>query len=113
MASIIAKLQRCGKTNCHCYASGSLHGPYFWLVIYVRSEYQKGKYKWKYLGKDPQLILGKLKDLGIPCNFSGEYLDAKISALKKKTLISQNIRKRNFSTKIFNLEQEEISTQLS
>ena len=113
MASIIAKFQRCGKTNCHCYASGSLHGPYFWLVIYVRSEYQKGKYKWKYLGKDPQLILGKLKDLGVPGNFSREYLDAKVSALKKRTLISGNISKKNFSTKIFNLEQKEISTQLS
>ena len=70
MASIIAKLQRCGKTNCHCYASGSFHGPYFWLVSYVRSEHGKGKYRWKYLGKDPQSIYIKLKDLGVPNNFS-------------------------------------------
>ncbi|MFX1250971.1 MAG: DUF6788 family protein [Promethearchaeota archaeon] len=113
MASIIAKFQRCGKTNCHCYTSGSLHGPYFWLVIYVRFKYKKGKYKWKYLGKDPQRILVKLKDLGVPCNFSREHLDAKISTLKERTLNSGNISKKNFSTKIFNLEQKEVNAQLS
>ena len=112
MASVIAKFQRCGKTNCHCYLNGSLHGPYFWLVSYVRSEHGKGKYRWKYLGKDPQSVITKLKYLGVQSNLSKDQLNSKIFSLKNKSLSSENVRKKNFSTKIFNFELNEVDSTI-
>ncbi|MFX0094376.1 MAG: DUF6788 family protein [Candidatus Hodarchaeota archaeon] len=108
---MVAKLQRCGKTNCHCYAGGTLHGPYFWLVVYVRSESGRGKYQWKYLGKSANLILAKLKDLGVSHILPKEKLDSKVLSLKKKALFPENNSKRNFSGKILSFEHEDLLNQ--
>ena len=53
MASIIVKWQKCGKTGCRC-TEGMPHGPYFWLVTYISvrsTDKRRGKYAWKYLGR--------------------------------------------------------------
>ncbi|MHA2231902.1 MAG: DUF6788 family protein [Candidatus Hodarchaeales archaeon] len=62
MPAIVAKLQRCGKTNCRCFTTGELHGPYFWIVSYRRKKDRngRGKYEWKYLGKAMKVVLEKL-----------------------------------------------------
>lgn len=64
MPSIVAKYQRCGKPNCHCSSGGSFHGPYYWVVTYVKARQQgrKGRYKWKYIGKSPEELEVFLKD---------------------------------------------------
>lgn len=62
MASIIVKWQKCGKTGCRC-TKGVPHGPYFWLVKYIRInslDKRRGKYSWKYLGKKPSDAWEKL-----------------------------------------------------
>ena len=67
MPSIIIKYQKCGKTNCRCSTHKILHGPYFWLVRYIKPRYthEKGRYKWRYLGKNG-------KDLATFFNQEGE-----------------------------------------
>lgn len=30
-ASLIERLMKCGKTNCHCRSGGTRHGPFFYL----------------------------------------------------------------------------------
>ncbi|MFX0209022.1 MAG: DUF6788 family protein [Candidatus Hodarchaeota archaeon] len=65
MASVIVKWQKCGKTNCRC-SEGLLHGPYFWLVTYVSRKSdnrRKGKYAWRYLGKNALHVWEKLEKL--------------------------------------------------
>ena len=58
MPSLLLKLQRCGRSNCACSTKGELHGPYFWLVEYVRARNrsEKGKYKWKYIGSTVEKV---------------------------------------------------------
>ena len=60
MPSIIKKFQKCGKKNCHCNINDTFHGPYYWLVKYVkpRNSLKKGKYKWQYISKNPEDIKG-------------------------------------------------------
>ena len=55
MASIIKKYQKCGKNNCHCQLAETAHGPYYWLVKYVKSRnsFSKGKYTWRYISRNP------------------------------------------------------------
>jgi len=65
MASVIVKWQNCGKSACRC-REGMLHGPYFWLVSYISkksTDKRKGKYSWRYLGKNPTDIWKKLESL--------------------------------------------------
>ena len=55
------KYQKCGKSNCKCFAgvtTESLHGPYYWHVRYIkpRNSLKKGKYKWTLIGKTPEEI---------------------------------------------------------
>ena len=56
MPSIIKKYQNCGKENCHCKSSENVHGPYYWYVRYIkpRNSFKKGKYKWRFISKDPK-----------------------------------------------------------
>lgn len=30
-ASLLERLMKCGKANCHCHSGGSRHGPFFYL----------------------------------------------------------------------------------
>ncbi len=63
MASLIAKWQKCGKQGCRCI-EGTPHGPYFWLLTYVSKkslDKHRGKYTWRYLGKNPQKVWTQLK----------------------------------------------------
>jgi hypothetical protein len=30
-ASLVERLMKCGKANCHCHAAGPKHGPFFYL----------------------------------------------------------------------------------
>jgi len=63
MASVIIKWQNCGKSACRC-REGMLHGPYFWLVSYISkksTDKRKGKYSWRYLGKNPTEVWNKLQ----------------------------------------------------
>lgn len=60
MASLVAKLQRCGKKNCQCFLKGKLHGPYFWLVIYKGMRQRRKKYHWKYCGSSRAAVLEAL-----------------------------------------------------
>jgi hypothetical protein len=65
MPSLIAKWQKCGKRSCRCN-EGFLHGPYFWLVRYISkkaSHKRKGKYSWRYLGRNPLLVWEKLRTI--------------------------------------------------
>ncbi|MHA2243752.1 MAG: DUF6788 family protein [Candidatus Hodarchaeales archaeon] len=86
MASVIAKWQKCGKPSCRC-SEGILHGPYFWLVEYVskKSNYnRKGKYSWRYLGKNPEDAWEKLGKFNRRFNEKYNLLDLndKIQKLK-------------------------------
>lgn len=58
MPSLLLKYQSCGRSNCACSTKGELHGPYFWLVKYVKARYpsKKGKYKWKYIGSTVEQV---------------------------------------------------------
>ena len=87
MASLIIKWQKCGKSTCRC-AEGFLHGPYFWLVTYISRNSQlkqRGKYKWKYLGKRPDDAWSKLihLDQRFHKNYSLDKLKDRISILHK------------------------------
>ena len=65
MASVIIKWQKCGKPACRC-REGMLHGPYFWLVSYISKksdDRRKGKYSWRYLGKNTIDVWKKLENL--------------------------------------------------
>ncbi|UCG00504.1 MAG: hypothetical protein JSW11_12835 [Candidatus Heimdallarchaeota archaeon] len=65
MASVIVKWQNCGKQACRC-REGMLHGPYFWLVSYISKksdDRRRGKYSWRYLGKNPMDVWKKLEIL--------------------------------------------------
>jgi hypothetical protein len=63
MPAVVAKLQRCGKTNCRCFRTNDLHGPYFHLVSFVRKTAEGKKiYRWDYLGRNREIIISKLQE---------------------------------------------------
>lgn len=87
MASVIVKWQKCGKPGCRC-SVGTLHGPYFWLVAYISkksNDKRKGKYSWRYLGKNSTDAWKKLAELDK--RFNEKYdlpdLNSKIHKLKQ------------------------------
>ena len=92
MASVVVKWQSCGKSACRC-REGMLHGPYFWLVSYISKksdDKRKGKYSWRYLGKNPTEVWNRLENYDK--RFSQKYnlLDLntklrRISEIRKKT----------------------------
>lgn len=100
MTSLIAKWQKCGKTSCRC-SNGLLHGPYFWLVKYISrktNDKRKGKYSWRYLGRNPLTVWEKLRS--IDERFGKRYqlsdLNNKIDRLKQtkdKTTIYQTVER--------------------
>ncbi|MFW9916188.1 MAG: DUF6788 family protein [Candidatus Thorarchaeota archaeon] len=81
MASLVAKLQRCGKKNCQCFRKGKLHGPYYWLVIYKGVHQRRKKYHWKYCGASRAAVLDALPHLVDLPDFEYRGL---LSALDKK-----------------------------
>ncbi len=96
MASIILKWQKCGKPSCRC-SEGTLHGPYFWLVAYISkksNDNRKGKYSWRYLGKNPEYAWKKLEKLDRRFNEKYDLLD-----LNDKLQKLKHIREKNISLK--------------
>ena len=88
MASLIAKWQKCGKSTCRCSDGLFLHGPYFWLVKYISkksSHKRRGKYAWRYLGKNPRDVWEKLEILDKRFNkkYNLPFLNAKVHSLKQ------------------------------
>lgn len=106
MASLITKFQRCGKPNCRCSSSGPLHGPYFWLVSYSKpvSKGEKGKYRWKYLGKNPKAVMKNLRNYDPE---SADAIDEKFLRTKMLELTQKSeenlgqTRQKTFSQKIY------------
>ena len=106
MPSIIIKYQKCGKQNCKCTTQKILHGPYFWLVRYVKPKYSyhKGKYKWKYIGRSSRdlenYLINEGSDYGL--NFSG--LEKKFQEYEDELKILKDISKKSQS-KHFKLKE--------
>ena len=87
MASVIVKWQKCGKPTCRC-SEGMLHGPYFWLVVYVSkksNDKRKGKYLWQYLGRNPADVWNKIEKLNHRFNekYNLQDLNDKVRKLRK------------------------------
>ena len=96
MAALIIKWQKCGKSTCRC-CEGFPHGPYFWLVTYIsRNSHlkQRGKYKWKYLGKKPDEAWSKLVHLDqrFHKNYSLEKLKQRVNNLHKLKIEQKSSR---------------------
>ncbi|MFX0123790.1 MAG: DUF6788 family protein [Candidatus Hodarchaeota archaeon] len=93
MASVIVKWQNCGKPACRC-REGLLHGPYFWLVSYISKksdDRRKGKYFWRYLGKNPTDVWKRLENLDQRFNEKYDFLDLNIKLqhiIKKREKIN-------------------------
>jgi len=88
MASIIVKWQKCGKTGCRC-SEGMPHGPYFWLVTYVSvrsTDKRRGKYAWKYLGRQPSDAWEKLAvlDRRFKSTFNLQTFSHKVKELNQR-----------------------------
>ncbi|MFX1285366.1 MAG: DUF6788 family protein [Promethearchaeota archaeon] len=97
MPSVIAKWQKCGKSNCRC-SEGMLHGPYFWLVAYVSkksNDKRKGKYLWRYLGKNPVDAWKKIEKLN---NRFSEKYDLQDLNIKIRKLLKDREEKSDFKT---------------
>ncbi|MHA2247970.1 MAG: DUF6788 family protein [Candidatus Hodarchaeales archaeon] len=92
MASVILKWQKCGKPSCRC-REGMLHGPYFWLVSYISkksSDKRKGKYSWRYLGRNPGDAWKQLEYLDKRFNEKYDLLDLndrlqRVTQMREKT----------------------------
>ncbi|WP_455143366.1 DUF6788 family protein [Candidatus Hodarchaeum mangrovi] len=105
MASLIIKWQRCGKSTCRCI-EGFPHGPYFWLVTYISRNSQlkqRGKYKWKYLGKRPEDAWSKLVhfDQRFHKSYSLDKLKHRINLLHKLRNENKNSR---MSDEVFTID---------
>lgn len=97
MVSLIAKWQKCGKSNCRCSDGLFLHGPYFWLVKYISKKSnhkRRGKYAWRYLGKNPRDVWEKLviEDKRFNEKFSLTLLNTKLHSLKQKRKANDNLK---------------------
>lgn len=90
MPSIIVKFQRCGKNNCHCI-NGDYHGPYYWFVIYkkARNNFKKGKYKWRYIGKNSSELKRFLDEISSKMQIKSSLEEiVKESENKKKSMVN-------------------------
>jgi hypothetical protein len=105
MPSIIIKYQKCGKNNCRCIISRTLHGPYFWLVRYIkpRNKYFKGKYKWKYIGKSLKEFENFIQNEGKKFNIKFSSIEKKIQQYQRELEILKNTSKKS-QFKQINLE---------
>jgi hypothetical protein len=100
MASVIVKWQNCGKPACRC-KEGMLHGPYFWLVSYISKKSdnrRKGKYSWRYLGKNSTEAWKKLENLDKRFIQKYDLLDlntkmSKITQMRKETSDTKTIER--------------------
>jgi hypothetical protein len=108
MASLIIKWQKCGKKTCRCM-EGFPHGPYFWLVIYISrksADKRRGKYKWRYLGRNPQDVWTRLEQFDP--RFGERYT---LQDMKQKVTLLHDLHQKNPPTstteKIFSLEEPE------
>lgn len=107
MASVIAKWQKCGKPACRC-SEGMLHGPYFWLVAYVSKKSEdkrKGKYSWRYLGKNPQDAWKKLETFDQRFNEKYDLLDLNDKIHKLKQTRERNTRNKTME-KVLTVEEQ-------
>ena len=50
-ASLLKRLLKCGKSNCHCHSGGPRHGPFF----YLNRSFAKGKFQ-TFLLKSPEQL---------------------------------------------------------
>lgn len=114
MVSVFAKSQLCGKHNCKCYQLGQLHGPYWYVIIYIRKEDRKKfnlpKQVWVYKGitkpvgveydinrlegsrvfiDQDSFNLGGLRD-----ELTDKYNEKRVEITGKKTLLPEEIKKK-------------------
>ena len=61
----------------------------------MRTGDKKGKYNWKYLGKNTSFIPIKLEELGVQVSYTKDQLDARIRALKKKIVLTDNRKRKS------------------
>jgi len=102
------KYQKCGKKNCKCSGTSYVHGPYFWLVSYVRV-HKKGrtnKLKWKYIGSNSEQLLDFLKLNESKYNFDPNKINELVEK-HDKTVSKTDFSNRKSMSKKIELEELE------